>query len=113
MSSAVRPWAPGIIALLQAPLLVGAALGLVTAQYRTRQLVARAELAQQEAAALSAAGARLQADLVRAAQPANLEAVVQRLGMQRMRPDQLVMLAPVAARGAGAGGIGAAPGSQR
>jgi cell division protein FtsL len=86
---------------LLAALLVGAALALVISQYRSRQLFAELELAQQEAKALTADGARLRADLGRAAQPATVEAVARRLGMRAINPDRVVML-PARSGAAGA-----------
>ncbi len=83
--------APALAALLAA-LLVACSLALVISQYRSRQLFAELELAQQESKALTADGARLRADLGRAAQPATVEAVAKRLGMRAINPDRVVML---------------------
>jgi cell division protein FtsL len=80
------------VAALLAALLVAAALALVISQYRSRQLFAELEVAQQDAKALTAEGARLRADLGRAAQPATVEAVARRLGMRPINPDRVVML---------------------
>jgi len=83
--------APALAALLAA-LLVACSLALVISQYRSRQLFAELELAQQESKTLTADGARLRADLGRAAQPATVEAVAKRLGMRAINPDHVVML---------------------
>jgi cell division protein FtsL len=94
------PTLAGALAVLLAALLVAAALALVISQYRSRQLFAELELAQQESKALTAEGARLRADLGHAAQPATVEAVARRLGMRPINPDRVVMLpnaAPLAA----------------
>ncbi len=80
-------------------LLVASALALVTAQYRSRQLFAEGEVAQQEAKALAAEGARLRSDLGRIAQPATVEAVARRLGMRAINPEQVIIL-PAAPGGA-------------
>jgi cell division protein FtsL len=99
----VVPTVPGALAVLLAALLVAAALALVISQYRSRQLFAEIELAQQESKTLTAEGARLRADLGHAAQPATVEAVARRLGMRPINPDRVVMLpnaAPAAAAGA-------------
>lgn len=80
------------LSALLAALLVAAALALVISQYRSRQLFAELELAQQETKTLDAEGARLRADLGRAAQPATVEAVARRLGMRAINPDRVVML---------------------
>ena len=87
------------LSALLAALLVAAALALVISQYRSRQLFAELELAQQETKTLDAEGARLRAELGRAAQPATVEAVARRLGMRAINPDRVVMLP---SRGAGA-----------
>lgn len=97
--------APALAALLAA-LLVACSLALVISQYRSRQLFAELELAQQESKALTADGARLRADLGRAAQPATVEAVAKRLGMRAINPDRVVMLP---ARGATEGVAAPAP----
>jgi cell division protein FtsL len=94
------------LAALLAALLVAAALALVISQYRSRQLFAELEVAQQEAKALTAEGARLRSDLGRAAQPATVEAVARRLGMHAINPDRVVMLPPRAAAAADEGGAG-------
>jgi cell division protein FtsL len=65
---------------------------LVISQYRSRQFFAELELAQQETKTLTAEGARLRADLGRAAQPATVEAVARRLGMRAINPDRVIML---------------------
>jgi len=80
------------LAALLAALLVAAALALVISQYRSRQLFAEIELAQQESKSLIAEGARLRAELGRAAQPATVEAVARRLGMRAINPDHVVVL---------------------
>jgi len=89
------------LAALSAALLVAAALALVISQYRSRQLFAELEVAQQESKALTAEGARLRADLGRAAQPATVEAVARRLGMRVINPDRVVMLPATGAADAG------------
>ncbi len=81
-----------LAALVLSVLLVASALALVTSQYRSRQLFAELELAQQEAKALNSEGARLRSDLGRASQPATVEAVARRLGMHAIRPDRIVIL---------------------
>ncbi len=97
---------PVLCALLCA-LLVACALALVTSQYRARELFAELEVAQQETKALESEGARLRSDLVRAAQPAMVEAVARRLGMHAIDPDRIVLV-PAPAPGLGAEGAGAA-----
>jgi cell division protein FtsL len=98
-------------AALGAPLAIGAAallfacaLGLVTAQYRTRERFAELEVAQQETKTLEAEGARLRSDLGRAAQPATVEAVARRLGMHAIDPERTVGLVAAPPRAAAAGG---------
>lgn len=78
------------------PLLVVCALALVVSQYRSRELFAELEVAQQETKALDAEGSRLRSDLGRASQPAIVEATARRLGMRAINPDRIVML-PAAA----------------
>ena len=98
-----RPESPLLVALLAASV-VGCALALVTSQYRSRELFAELEVAQQETKTLESDGARLRSDLGRAAQPATVEAVARRLGMRAINSDRTVLL-PVPAPGVNIGGI--------
>jgi cell division protein FtsL len=77
-----------------AALLVACALALVVSQYRSRVLFAELEVAQQESKSLDAEGARLRADLGRAAQPATVEALAHRLGLHPIEPQRIVLLPP-------------------
>jgi len=79
---------------LLAALLVAAALALVLAQYRSRQVFAELEVAQQETRTLVTDGAQLRTDLGRAAQPATVEAVARRMGMRGIDPNRIVILPP-------------------
>jgi len=114
LAAALSPAPAGVLgsalAALLAALLVAAALALVISQYRSRQLFAELELAQQDAKALAAEGARLRADLGRAAQPATVEAVARRLGMRAINPDRVVMLPARAASAGGAAPVTAGSG---
>jgi cell division protein FtsL len=84
----------GLLALA----LLASALALVSAQYRARVLFAELELAQQDAKAFEADGARLRSDLFRAGQPATVEAQARRLGMRPIAPDRIVVLTPPPAK---------------
>jgi cell division protein FtsL len=111
----IRPATPVFVALLVA-LLVCSALALVTSQYRSRELFAELEVAQQETKTLESDGARLRSDLGRAAQPASVEAVARRLGMRAINPDRTVVLpvpAPAASAGGSDAGLLAAPRDKR
>jgi len=81
-----------IAPLVLSALLVASSLALVTSQYRSRELFAELEIAQQETKSLDAEGSRLRSDLGRASQPATVEAVARRLGMRPINPDRTVML---------------------
>ncbi len=98
------PALSGPFAFGAAALLFACALGLVTAQYRTRERFAELEVAQQETKALEAEGARLRSDLGRAAQPATVEAVARRLGMRAIDPERTVGLGTAPARSSASGG---------
>jgi cell division protein FtsL len=76
-----------------AAVLLACALSLVISQYRARVRFAELEVAQQEAKQLEADGARLRSELVRAAQPAAVEAVARRFGMRPVDPAGTVLMA--------------------
>lgn len=68
--------------IVVACLLFASALGLVTAQHRTRALFIDVERAQQEARQLDVDYERLKIELARLAQPAAVERAAQRLGFK-------------------------------
>jgi cell division protein FtsL len=68
--------------LLTVLLLFASALGLVTAQHRTRTLFIDLERAQQEAKQLDVDYERLKIELARLSQPAAVERAAQRLGFR-------------------------------
>jgi len=100
LRTALPPAAAPALAVALAALLLGCALAVVVAQYRSRVLFAELEAAQQETKRLESEGARLRSDLGHAAQPATVEALAHRLGMHPIDPDHVVAL-PVGAPLAG------------
>lgn len=70
------------IVMLAALLLFASALGLVTAQYRTRSLFIDLESAQQDAKQLDVDFERLKIELARLSQPAAVERAALRLGFR-------------------------------
>ena len=78
--------------LLAVLLLFGSALGLVTAQHRTRTLFIDLERAQQEAKQLDVDYERLKIELARLSQPAAVERAAQRLGFRAADAAQTVYL---------------------
>ena len=80
------------IVLLAAVLLFASALGLVTAQHRTRTLFIDLERAQQEAKQLDVDYERLKIELARLSQPAAVERAAQRLGFRAAGANQTVYL---------------------
>jgi cell division protein FtsL len=80
------------IVLLAAVLLFASALGLVTAQHRTRTLFIDLERAQQEAKQLDVDYERLKIELARLSQPAAVERAAQRLGFRGADASHTVYL---------------------
>ena len=78
--------------LLAALLLFASALGLVTAQHRTRSLFIDLERAQQETKQLDVDYERLKIELARLSQPAAVERAAQRLGFRAAGASQTVYL---------------------
>ena len=78
--------------LLAVLLLFASALGLVTAQHRTRTLFIDLERAQQEAKQLDVDYERLKIELARLSQPAAVERAAQRLGFRAADAAQTVYL---------------------
>ena len=78
--------------LLAALLLFASALGLVTAQHRTRSLFIDLERAQQETKQLDVDYERLKIELARLSQPAAVERAAQRLGFRAAGAGQTVYL---------------------
>jgi cell division protein FtsL len=79
-----------------AALLMISAMSLVTSQHRARELFADLETAQQAGRQSEAEGNRLRIELVRASQPAAVEAAARQLGMRPIDPDHTVLLPPAA-----------------
>lgn len=73
-------------------LLFGSALGLVTAQHRTRSLFVDLERAQQDARQLDVDYERLTIDQARLAQPAAVERAAAKLGFRAVEPGHTVYL---------------------
>jgi len=73
-------------------LLFASALGLVTAQHRTRSLFVDLERAQQEARQLDVDYERLTIDQARLAQPAAVERAAVKLGFRAVEPGHTVYL---------------------
>jgi cell division protein FtsL len=82
----------GGLVLLAASLLFASALGLVTAQHRTRSLFVDLERAQQAAKQLDIDYERLTIEQARLAQPAAVERAAQRIGFRPIDPSQTVYL---------------------
>lgn len=80
------------IALLAVLLLFASALGLVTAQHRTRSLFIDFERAQLEAKQLDVDYERIKIELARLSQPAAIERAAQRLGFRAVDADRSVYL---------------------
>lgn len=80
------------LALIAAVLLFACALGLVTAQHRTRTLFVDLERAQQEARQLDVDYERATIELARLAQPAAVERAALRLGYRAADAGRTVFL---------------------
>jgi len=78
--------------LIAALLLFASALGLVTAQHRTRSLFVDLERTQQAAKQLDVDYERLTIELARLSQPAAVERAAQRIGFRPIDPSQSVYL---------------------
>lgn len=72
--------------------LFACALGLITAQHRSRSLFVDVERAQQAARQLDVDYDRLKIDLARLSQPASVERVAQKLGFRAPDAAQTVYL---------------------
>ena len=79
-----------------AALLMVSAMSLVTSQHRERELFADLETAQQAGRQSEAEGNRLRIELVRASQPAAIEAAARQLGMRPIDPQHTALLPPPA-----------------
>ena len=79
-----------------AALLMVSAMSLVTSQHRERELFADLETAQQAGRQSEAEGNRLRIELVRAGQPAAIEAAARQLGMRPIDPQHTALLPPAA-----------------
>jgi len=82
---------PGVV-ILAALLLFASALGLVTAQHRSRSLFIDLERAQQDAKQLDVDYERLKIELARLSQPAAVERAAQRLGFRAADAGHTVYL---------------------
>jgi cell division protein FtsL len=91
------------LVLLLGVLLFAGAMGLITAQHRARGLFVELERAQASAKTLEAEGDRLRIELGRHAQPASVESVARRLGLQPIEPARVIYLPQPAPRGDAAG----------
>jgi cell division protein FtsL len=80
------------LVLLLGVLLFAGAMGLITAQHRARGLFVELERAQATAKTLEAEGDRLRIELGRHAQPASVESVARRLGLQPIEPARVIYL---------------------
>ncbi len=78
--------------IIVALLLFGSALGLVTAQHRTRSLFVDLDSAQQEARQLDVDYERLTIEQARLAQPAAVERAALKLGFRAAEPGRTVYL---------------------
>lgn len=81
------------LVFVAALLLFASALGLVTAQHRTRSLFVDVERAQQEARQLDVDYERLTIEQARLAQPAAVERAALRLGFKAPEAGRTVFLA--------------------
>ena len=81
-----------VFAVLFAVLLVGSAMGLVTAQHRARSAFVDLERAQQRSRELVAEGDRLRIELGRVAQPAAIDAAARAMGLRPLEPTRTVLL---------------------
>ena len=86
------------LVLLLGVLLFASSMGLITAQHRARGVFVELERAQATSKSLEAEGDRLRIELGRNAQPASVEWVARRLGLQPIEPAHVVYL-PQPARG--------------
>ena len=80
------------VVILAALLLFASALGLVTAQHRSRSLFIDLERAQQDAKQLDVDYERLKIELARLSQPAAVERAAQRLGFRAADTGHTVYL---------------------
>ena len=87
------------LVLLLGVLLFASSMGLITAQHRARGLFVELERAQAASKGLEAEGDRLRIELGRNAQPASVESVARRLGLQPIEPAHVVYLPQPSARG--------------
>ena len=78
--------------LLLGVLLFVAAMSLITSQHKARGLFVELERAQAASKALEAEGDRLRIELGRHAQPAAVESVARRLGLQPIEPARVIYL---------------------
>ena len=89
------------LVLLLAVLLFASSMGLITAQHRARGLFVELERAQAASKGLEAEGDRLRIELGRNAQPASVESVARRLGLQPIDPAHVIYLPQPAVRSNG------------
>ncbi|HTN50627.1 MAG TPA: cell division protein FtsL [Burkholderiaceae bacterium] len=80
------------LVVLLVALLFASALGLVTAQFRTRSLFVDLERSQQDARQLDVDYERLTIELARLSQPAAVERAALKLGFRAADPRQTVYL---------------------
>jgi cell division protein FtsL len=81
-----------VLLVLATILLFACALGLITAQHRSRSHFVDLESAQQEAKQLDVDYERLTIELARLSQPASVERAAQRLGFKAPEAAQTVYL---------------------